>query len=211
MCVYGFALWAGLAAAQMPPEAPPARSLDSERSKIALERDRLQAGFLTEDGACYKRFAVNACLEKVDIRRRQAMADLRRQENLLNDEERQTRGLEQLSRTEEKSSPEKLEEARLQRAQAAADYQSRLDKQKIKQQERAAVPLVDAAADKANADKQSQQQKNKDLRAARPAAEAAQREQYDARQKQAETRRAQYESELQSRPKSTVQPLPLPE
>lgn len=213
----GLVLWSGLAGAQTRPEAPeipevPVSSrIDSERAKIAAERSRLEADFLAEDYACYQRFAVNSCLGKVNARRRQAVADLRRQEILLNDEERQTSGLDQLRRTEEKSSPGKLQEAGEQRAKSAEDYQSRLNREKIKQQERAAAPAAEAAAQKANAEKQVNQQKDHQLRADKQAAAAAEKAQYDARQKEAEARRAQHESELRSRPKSTAKTLPLPE
>ena len=209
--IYGLMLLGGLAGAQTPPDGHASSRIDSERTKIMAERSRLEADFLTEDRACYKRFAVNACLGKVNTRRRQAMADLRRQEILLNDEERKTSGLEQLRRTEEKSSPEKLQEASQQRAKAVEDYQSRLGKEKIKQQERAAAPVTEAAARKANADKQINKQKDNAIRADKQAAAAAERAQYDARQKEAAARRAQHESDMQSRPKSTAKTLPLPE
>ena len=210
-CMVGLVLLGGLAGAQTPPEEHASSRIDSERAKITTERSRLEADFLTEDRACYQRFAVNACLGKVNTRRRQAMADLRRQEILLNDEERKTSGLQQLRRTEEKSSPEKREEASQQRAKAVEDYQSRLSREKSKEQERAAAPASEAAAHKANAEKQSNQQREKAMRADRQAAAAAERAQYDARQKEAEARRAQHESDMQSRPKSTAKTLPLPE
>src|SRR5450756_1568952 len=73
--------------------------MDEERAKISAERARLEAVFLAEDGACYKKFFVNSCLGEVNGRRREAMADLRRQEILLNDEERRSKGVEQISYT----------------------------------------------------------------------------------------------------------------
>ncbi len=207
----GLVLLGGVAGAQTPPEEHASRRIDSERAKIMTERSRLEADFFAEDRACYQRFAVNACLAKVNTRRRQAMADLRRQEVLLNDEERKVSGIEQQRRTEEKSSPEKLEEGSQQRAKAAQDYQSRLSREKIKQQERAATPAAEAAAHKANAEKQMNQQKDNAMRADKQAAAAAEQAQYDARQKDAEARRAQYESDMRSRPKSSAKTLPLPE
>ena len=39
---------------------------DAERTRIAAERARLEAGFLIEDAACYQRFFVNSCLDEVN-------------------------------------------------------------------------------------------------------------------------------------------------
>jgi colicin import membrane protein len=49
------------------------RSIDAERARINEDRARLEAGFLAEDAECYKKFAVNSCLGKVNDRRREVM------------------------------------------------------------------------------------------------------------------------------------------
>ncbi|MCJ7799513.1 MAG: hypothetical protein MUP33_07090, partial [Polaromonas sp.] len=56
--------------------------IGAERARIGAERAHLVAGFLAEDAACYKRFAVNNCLDRVNVKRREAMAILRHQEIL---------------------------------------------------------------------------------------------------------------------------------
>ena len=65
---------------------------DLERERISAERSRLEAAFTREDTGCYKRFLVNGCLDEVKVRRRDALADLRRQEFVLNDEARKAKG-----------------------------------------------------------------------------------------------------------------------
>ena len=67
-------------------------TIGTQRAAISVERARLEKSFLMEDAACYKKFAVNNCLGNVNARRRQPMEDLRRQEILLNDEERKIKG-----------------------------------------------------------------------------------------------------------------------
>lgn len=78
--------------------------VEAERRRIAAERTRAQAGFANEDSACYKTFWVNNCLDEVKSRRLALLADLRRQEVALNDQERKAQGADQLQKIEEKAS-----------------------------------------------------------------------------------------------------------
>ena len=75
-----------------------------QRAWIARTRTAYDAQFKQQEIACYRRFAVNDCL--LDSRRtqREVLADLRRQEILLNDAQRKRRAAEQLLRTDEKLS-----------------------------------------------------------------------------------------------------------
>lgn len=77
---------------------------EPERSRIAAERNSAQAGFAREDSACYEKFWVNHCLDEVKSRRLALLADLRRQEVALNDQERKAQGADQLQKIEEKAS-----------------------------------------------------------------------------------------------------------
>ena len=94
------ALAIGPALAQPAAEVP-ATGHDTEKAQIAAERARLEAGFKAEEAACYRRFLVNACLEEIRPRRAEAMAELRRQEIVLNDAERKARAADQLQKTED--------------------------------------------------------------------------------------------------------------
>ena len=112
-------------------------SSDAEYLRISTERSKLEAAFALEDTACYKRFLVNSCLDEVKARRRDALADLRRQEIVLNDEARKIKAAEQLQKIEDKSSPEKLQQEADERAQAVKDFDDRVarDKQKAADRE----------------------------------------------------------------------------
>jgi colicin import membrane protein len=204
-------LLGGFAVAQTGALSGQPGNIDAQRAAISAERSRLEAGFLTEDAACYKKFAVNSCLGKVNTRRREAMADLRRQEILLNDEERRIKGEEQIRKTQEKTLPEKLREEADRRAKAAEDYQGRLEREKDKKQERTTIQSNEKASREANAEKLLAHQKKNQARADKQAAAAEEAKKFNQRQKEAQERRAQHEAEQLKRGKPAAKSLPLPE
>jgi hypothetical protein len=200
-----------LAGAQTAAPAAQPGTMDVERARISADRARLEAGFLAEDAACYKRFAVNSCLGEVNARRREAMADLRRQEISLNDEERRIKGAEQIRKTEEKSSPEKLQEAADRRAQALKDHQSRLDREKKAQEDRATAKSSEKANSEASADKLKSKQAKTQARQGMQNAAAEEAKKFNDRQKEAQERRAQHDRERLKQTKPPAKSLPLPE
>ena len=199
-----------IGAAAQTAAAVPASS-DAERTKITTERTRLEAGFLTEDAACYQRFFVNNCRDAVNTRRREALAALRTQEIVLNEQERKLRSAEQIRRIEEKASAENQQQEAERRAKAASSDQSRLNGQKEKQQSRTKAQAAEPANNEARAERLRANQQKKQARSDRQAAEAAETARYDARQKDAEARRAQNAREQLQRAKAGAKPLPLPQ
>ncbi len=75
--------------------------VQAERQRILTERQQIENRFAQEEADCYQKFAVNGCREDSRARRRELMADLHRQEVLLNDAERKRKGAEQLQRMEQ--------------------------------------------------------------------------------------------------------------
>jgi colicin import membrane protein len=206
----------GLLASAQPagqPAAPAqaAPTIDAERSRIGMERTQLEAGFLAEDAECYKRFAVNSCLDKVNVRRREAMADLRRQEILLNDEERRIRGAEQIRKTEEKASPENQQEAADRRAKAVSDYQSRLEREKKKIEDRAATQSSAQGNSEASAARLKGSQDKSQARTDKQATAAEEAKKLSDRQKEAQERKAQHEADRLKQTKPPAKSLPLPQ
>ena len=189
----------------------PPRSIDAERARIGAERTRLEAGFLAEDAECYKKFAVNSCLGKVNERRREVMADLRRQELLLNDEERRIRGADQIRKMEEKQSPEKLQEAADQRAKAVKDYESRLEREKKKVEDRATAKAGEQGKSEASANRLKGSHEKSQARTEKQTAAADEARKFSDKQKQAEERRAQHEKERLKETKPPAKSLPLPQ
>ncbi|MEO6319554.1 MAG: hypothetical protein ABIR56_02705 [Polaromonas sp.] len=204
-------LLGGFAVAQTGVLSGQSGNIDAQRAAIIAKRSRLDAGFLTEDASCYKKFAVNNCLGKVNTRRREAWASLRRQEILLNDEERRIKGEEQVRKTQEKTSPEKLREEADRRAKAAEDYQGRLEREKDKKQERTTTQSNEKAAREANDAKLLANQKKTQARAEKQVDAAEEAKKFNQRQKEAQERRAQHEADQLKRVKPAAKPLPLPE
>ncbi|WP_309683987.1 hypothetical protein [Polaromonas sp.] len=200
-----------LAGAQSVAPAAQTATMEAERNRISADRARLEAGFLAEDAACYKRFFVNNCLAEVNVRRRETMADLRRQEISLNDEERKIKGAEQIRKIEEKSLPERQQEAAASRSQALQDSQTRLDREKKAQEDRAAAQSREKANSQASADRLKSHQAKTQARQAAQVGDAEEARKFNARQKEAQQRRAQHESERLKRMKPPAKSLPLPE
>ncbi len=94
-------LFCALAQAQgVPPSA--AETEPADRARIETRRQQEVARFAQEEQACTSRFTVNECLQSVRTRKREVLADLRRQEISLNDAKRRRQGALELQRTESK-------------------------------------------------------------------------------------------------------------
>lgn len=70
----------------------------TERLRISQQRQHHEAVFSQAEVACYRRFAVSDCLREARKLRRSALDELRRQEIVLNDEERRFKGSQALQR-----------------------------------------------------------------------------------------------------------------
>lgn len=78
-------------------------TVQQQRAQIQQLKAEQEARSATEEAACQSRFAVTGCVTDVRRRRREVMADLNRQEVLLNSQERKAKGGDQLIRLEEKA------------------------------------------------------------------------------------------------------------
>ncbi|MES2952066.1 MAG: hypothetical protein V4858_26365 [Pseudomonadota bacterium] len=101
----------------------------SDVARARIERIRLQknAELDAEEAACQTRFAENDCLNRVVVRRRQMLADLKRQEAVLNEMQRQQKGLDQLQSGTEKAADHAKRQLE---AQAKAEATTQEDRQK---------------------------------------------------------------------------------
>lgn len=191
-------------------QTDPKQQVDAQRRAISQKRTQLESGFAAEDAVCYQRFAVNSCLNEVNERRRAAMADLRRQDVLLNDEERKRRGAEQVRRVEEKQLDVKQQEAVARRAKIFSDYQSRAQAAEQKQQQKDAD--TNAAANQTQAAQNLQQasQRKAQTRQDRSANAPKEAEKFNRRQSEAQERRAKNAEQLRQKGPSTAKGLPIP-
>jgi septal ring factor EnvC (AmiA/AmiB activator) len=188
-----------------------APDINVERARISAARATLESGFLAEDAACYKKFAVNHCLDRVNTRRREAIADLRRQEVFLNDEERRLRGAAQLRKLEEKLSVEKQQDAAASSTKTQEDGASRLIREKKKSDDQATTGAREKTAIEASAARLKENQRKAQVRTDNRAEAALAAEKLSARQKKAQERRDQHERDRLKEIKPPAKSLPLPE
>ncbi len=183
----------------------------AERLRISTERSRLEAAQAIDETACYKRFWVNDCLQEVKERSRDALADLRRQEIVLNDEVRKAKAAEQLQKIEDKSALEKLQSEADQRAKAVRDFEERMARDKQKTADREALQSSEKANKDAATDRVNKSKEKARARIAKQAAEDEARKKYNERLKQSSDRRSRSLKDKADQSKTPARPLPVPQ
>ena len=98
---------------------------ETERARIAAERQTLEARIAIERAACYQKFAVEDCLSDSRKRARRTSDDLKRQEAALNELERKRRAAAQLEKIEEKAAPQRQQDLAAERERAGASQKAR--------------------------------------------------------------------------------------
>lgn len=191
-----------------PAEAGSESALEAQRARLEASRSQEEARFNAESAACYQRFAVNDCLNKVKTRHYAAMAVLKRQEVALNDADRQIKAAEQLSRIEEKSSPQTLQEQAEKRAAALKDQEERQQRADQKAVERGDAIRNEETALRERREKAADREAAAAARA-RVASEAAEkRKSFNDKLREAKEHKADRLKSLSEEPKSSAQPLP---
>ncbi len=185
--------------------------LDAERKRIASERARLESDAAVRQAACYKKFWVNDCLDEIKAQRRIWVADLRRQEISLDEQDRKAKAAQQIQKTEDKASPEKQQEAADRRAQALKDTESRLERDQQKNADRAAMK----AGEKSNLDAAASRLKgsqDKALgRSSQQTKSAEEVKKFNDRQEKAKERQARHERDQLNQSKPPAKSLPTPD
>jgi hypothetical protein len=196
----------GAAMAQSPAQEKAANAL--ERSKVAAERARLEAGFLAEEAVCKNRFTLNACLQEIRSRRNEAMADLRRQDLLINESDRKARAADQIQKTEDKSNLERKQ----QRAEKEKKAQQETDRRAERSDQRGQNQGKSAADASANVEAAQARQKNSQSKAGeaktRDEQAAANVQDAKVRAEKAAQNQAERDKRLKDKANSTRKPLP---
>ena len=169
----------------------------AERARISAERDVITQRHAAEERECQTRFAVNDCLRAARKRRGDALADLRRQEQTLDDAARRQRAAQRQVELDERQSPEARE----------ADARERL----AAQQARVAQAEQDAARRAARAASAARTAEAPRPQRRQPDAEAARREReaFEAREREARERKARV-LERAAKPRKPASGLPPP-
>ncbi len=193
------------------PDATQQSTSNAERARINAERLKLETGFGAEDAACHKKFLVNNCLDEVKVRRREALADLRRQEISLNAQERHLKGAEQIRKTEEKSSPQRQQEAADRRSEALTEFQGRQERAKQKNEDRVTTDADAKSNTEAAASRVKGSQDKAAARAGKQSASAEEVKKFNERVVKAKERQARHDRDQLSQTKPASKSLPVPE
>ena len=207
--IFTLALWFGLTGSVLAQAEVDAGQLarNAERVRITAERQQIEAAFKAEQAICFRKFFANACRDKLLPPYRAALADLRRQEVLMNEVERKNSAADQLLKNEERLSlqREKQAEQALKVQQDADNLTERAKQQKINQgnaAEQAAGNLADRDAKLESRQSQAAEAETKRAQA------AANVEATRQRQEQAKQRRAEHEQRLRDQGPPTGKSLP---
>ena len=175
----------------------------AEQQRINAERAALQKNVAQEEAACYQKFVVHSCLADIRAKRRTALADLKRQELLLNDAERKARAEAALQGVEDRKAAQ---------AQKLQDtHNSPQTPPMAKAPRSAASAAADAArAQDADARRHAENAQKQAQHANKVAAEAAQQQRYEAKLQAAEKRQKNQAEKAAQGTKPVAQPLPLP-
>lgn len=178
----------------------------AQRARIAAERSQANAAYQAEEKACYSKFAVNDCLNDAGRRRRAVLADLRRQEISLNDEQRKRRAAEKLRSIEERS-----------REQGSLDQRAKAEQGQRTREDRAAQKAADrASADISGPAKAAAREEEVKRRQAEATADRTQRDKdaaenvkkQEKRLAEAQVRREKLQKRLAEHRKPDAKPLP---
>lgn len=184
----------------------------AQRARIAAERAQVETRFRTDQKDCYGLFAVNDCLNAAKARRREALADLRRQEISLNDADRKRKGAERQRQIEEHQR-ETAQRSGAEKKQATPNTEKAPSAPRGRQAK--AAPPGDrgpAEAENARARQRETQQRKDEKEAARlrRAADAAQNvKRREELQAQSEEHKASVNKRLAERKKPPARPLPV--
>lgn len=180
----------------------------AEKARIDADRKAVEARYDQDRAGCYRKFAVQDCLNDVRRKRRAQVEALNRQEAVINDAERQRRGAAELNRLEQKGELSADDAAK--REQAQRSQQEREQRASERASDRQAREAEAAANRQAFDDKQRAHAQEQAKAAERRSQEAAERERYEARLKKAEQDKAELDARNAKRTKPRAAPLPTP-
>jgi len=209
-----------LALALLAAAAVHAQGDQAERERIKAERATIDARFAAQEKACRARFAVTDCVQQAQRERNAAVAELRRQERVLNDAERKRRAAERQQELDERNSPEKRARDEERRRQAVIEQNERALRAAEKAQKKAEDEAQKAAKGpreaKAASGPQGPQGSARAPQAPKshgPTAEeaASNRAAYEARIRAAEEHNAQLRARNAKRSKPAASGLPVPQ
>ncbi len=182
----------------------------AEHQRIAAERTQIAQRFAQEEAACYQKFAVNDCLNASRTQRRTGLADLRRQEILLNDTERKRKGAQQMQRMEQSTVQDAAAPEAAPREKSSVRVRTSPPAEPRQPHDPAQAAAAQAARKASLQNKAQAAQEAEAARNRKAATLPAERARYTQKQQEAADHRAQtlQRNAERTKPKST--PLPEP-
>lgn len=207
--IFSLALWFGLTGSVLAQAEVDAGQLarNADRVRITAERQQIESAFKAEQAICFRKFFANACRDKLLPPYRAALADLRRQEVLMNEVERKNSAADQLLKNEERLSLQREKQAAqaLKVQQDADNLTERAKQQKINQGNAAEQAAGNIADRDAKLDSRQSQATEAETKRGQAAANVEATRQ---RQEQAKQRRREHEQRLRDQGPPTGKSLP---
>jgi len=211
--------WLPLALALLAAVPAHAGEDQAERDRIKAERSVIDTRFAQEQKACRARFAVTDCVHRAQRERNAAVADLRRQERLLNEAERERRAVERRKELDARNAPERRAQEEARRRQAVIEQGEREARAAEKAQKKAEgdakkaaqVPREPKAAPGAHGPQGTARvPRAPTAHGPTPEEAAKNRATYEARLRAAEEHNAQLRERVAKRKKPAASDLPVP-
>ncbi|MEJ5988745.1 hypothetical protein WG902_02010 [Ramlibacter sp. PS3R-8] len=188
-----------------------------QRERIKAERAAVESRFSEEQKACRAKFAVTDCMRRVTGERNSRLAELRRQENAVNDMERRRRE-EQRQRDLAERQAQKERDDEKRRERAAGEQKEReeraaaLEKKRAAEAARASQPQAERAPKGPSGPQGSpRKQVLPDPSGPTPEEAAKNRQDYEQRLREAEAHKAVVRARNAKRSRPAASALPVPE
>ena len=181
-----------------------------ERARLSTLRREAEATHAQEVKVCYQRFAVTDCKNAAQAKLQAVLTEVRRQENILKDNEHRQKGSQALQRLDERNDPTRLQEAERKRLDAVQAQQERQDSVQRRQSEHDDKQAQEAQQRQSRADKERNVQGRQVDHSQKQSAEVSKRDQYNQKQEEARQHRLALEKRNAERSKPAGETLPTP-
>ncbi len=184
----------------------------AERSRLTAERATIDMNFENERTACFKKFAVESCLEDSRLSKRASLDNIKRQEAIINDVERKRRGAVALDQLDQKSTPQRAQEAAQQRDESVKSQAAREQRAADRTTGREAAAAGEAVKREQFENRQKEHAEHLAKMAQSRAAASLEQQQFDDKVKKAEAHRAEItkRNAESTKPRSASLPPPPP-
>jgi hypothetical protein len=194
-----------------PVEAQSESFEQAQRQRIDRERVVEMARQAQVEAACYKRFAVNDCLDQSRVEHANIMADLKRQEQVLNDRDRKLRSARQLQEIENRMSSDQTDQTLIDRKRQGIQTET----DRLAAENKRVDDAASSAKDRQQRQSDLQQKRVERAQLGKQREDKArmasqERDRFNTKLKEAAEHKKQLEENSRNREGSRAAPLPAP-